>query len=50
MFKEILKKGTPDLLDEWMKQTLQLKKKKLTTFVKGLKKDMKAVYNAITSA
>ena len=49
LFKEILKKGTPDLLDHWMEQTLLLRKKKLTTFVKGLKKDLKAVYNAIST-
>ena len=49
LFKEILKEGTPELLDNWMEQTLLLKKKKLTSFVRGLKRDIKAVYNAIIS-
>jgi transposase len=47
LFKEILKEGTPELLDNWMEQTLLLKKKKLISFVRGLKRDIKAVYNAI---
>ena len=48
-FKEILKDGTSSLLDQWMEETLLLKKKKLTTFVNGLKRDIQAVYNSITS-
>lgn len=48
-FKEILKDGTPSLLDQWMEETLLLKKKKLTSFVNGLKRDIQAVYNSITS-
>jgi transposase len=48
-FKEILKDGTPALLDQWMEATLLLKKKKLNTFVNGLKRDIQAVYNSITS-
>jgi len=49
-FRNILSEGTPALLDKWMEETLQLGKKKLNTLVNGLKMDIDAVHNAITTS
>jgi len=48
-FRKILKAGTPAQLDQWMEEVLKMKRKVLTTFVSGLKRDIKAVWNAITT-
>jgi len=49
-FRRILSKGTPREFDQWMENALLLGKKKLNTLVKGMKMDIEAIYNAITTS
>lgn len=49
-FRRILSKGTPREFDQWMENALLLGKKKLNTLVNGMKMDIEAIYNAITTS
>jgi transposase len=49
-FRKILSKGTPHEFNQWMENALLLGKKKLNTLVNGMKMDIEAIYNAITTS
>ena len=48
-FRKLFIDKNPEKLDSWMENTLNIKKRKLNTFIYGLKKDIDAVRNAIIS-
>ena len=48
-FRKLLAEKDPENLEQWMEKTLEINKKKLNSFIKGLKQDIEAVTNAIIS-
>ncbi|HOQ40379.1 MAG TPA: transposase [Fervidobacterium sp.] len=46
-FKEIMKSSEVEMLEEWMAEAKSLRIRKIDKFVKGMKRDIEAVRNAI---
>ena len=47
-FREIIKSGDKQLFDNWLDNAYNSGKRKLRTFVNGIKMDIESVYNALT--